>query len=44
MRTTGPANGEIEISTSPGCEEKIFSLIQYLKEDGGIHAKEKTSY
>jgi len=34
MRTVNPANGEIEISISPGCEEGIFSLIKYLKEEG----------
>ncbi len=34
MRTINPANGEIEISISPGCEEDIFSLIRYLKEEG----------
>jgi len=34
MRTINPANGEIEISISPGCEEDIFSLIKYLKEEG----------
>lgn len=34
MRTINPANGEIEISISPGYEEDIFSLIRYLKEEG----------
>lgn len=34
MRTINPANGEIEIYISPGCEEDIFSLIKYLKEEG----------
>ncbi|NVM25684.1 MAG: DUF4911 domain-containing protein [Desulfobacterales bacterium] len=41
MRTINPVNGEIEISLSPGCEEEIFSLINYLKEEGGIHVEEK---
>lgn len=35
MRTINPVNGEIEISISPGCEQEIFSLIKYLKEEGG---------
>ncbi len=43
MRTINPANGEIEISISPGCEEEIFSLIRYLKEEGGIYVGEKRS-
>lgn len=34
MRTINPVNGEIEISISPGCEQEIFSLIKYLKEEG----------
>ena len=34
VRTINPANGEIEISISPGCEEEIFSLIKYLKGEG----------
>ena len=41
MRTINPVNGEIEISLPPGCEEEIFSLINYLKEEGGIHVVEK---
>ncbi len=39
MRTINPANGEIEISISPGCEKEISSLIKYLKEEGSIHIK-----
>jgi len=39
MRTINPANGEIEISISPGCEKEISSLIKYLKEEGSIHVK-----
>jgi hypothetical protein len=31
------AHGEIEISIAPGCEEEIFSLINYLKGEGSIH-------
>lgn len=34
VRTINPANGEIEISISPGCEGEIFSLIKYLKGEG----------
>jgi hypothetical protein len=41
MRTINPVNGEIEISLPLGCEAEIFSLINYLKEEGGIHVVEK---
>jgi hypothetical protein len=41
MRTINPANGEVEISISPGCKEDIFSLIKYLKEEESIYVKEK---
>jgi len=43
MRTINPAKGEIEISISPGCEQEIFSLIRYLREEGGIYVEEKRS-
>ena len=42
MRTINPANGEIEISISPGYKEEIFSLIKCLKEEGSIHVKDKS--
>ena len=44
VRTINPANGEIEISIAPGCKEDIFSLIEYLKEEGSIHVKTERSY
>jgi hypothetical protein len=39
MRTIDAANGEVEISISPGCEKEILSLIHYLKGEGCIHVK-----
>ena len=39
VRTINPANGDIEISIAPGCEEEIASLIRYLREEGSIHVK-----
>ncbi len=44
VRTINPANGEIEISIAPGYKEDIFSLIEYLKEEGSIHVKTERSY
>jgi hypothetical protein len=44
MRTINPANGEIEISISPGCKEDIFLLINYLKKEGSIHVNEEKFY
>jgi len=41
VRTINPEKGEIEISISPGCKEEVFSLINYLKEEGSIHVKDK---
>ncbi len=39
VRTIDPANGEIEISIAPGCDDEILPLIKYLKEEGSIHVK-----
>ncbi len=36
IRTISPSNGEIEISIAPGCEGEIFSVLKYLKGEGGI--------
>ena len=44
VRTINPANGEIEISIAPGYKEDIFSIIEYLKEEGSIHVKKERSY
>ena len=44
VRTIDPANGEIEISIAPGCDEEIFSLIKYLREEGSIHVKAEGPY
>ncbi len=44
VRTINPTNGEIEISIAPGYKEDIFSLIEYLKEEGSIHVKTERSY
>jgi len=44
VRTIDPANGEIEISIAPGCDEEILSLISYLKEEGSIHVKAERPY
>ena len=44
VRTINPANGEIEISIAPGYKEDIFSIIEYLKEEGSIHVKTERSY
>ena len=44
VRTIDPANGEIEISIAPGCDEEILSLINYLKEEGSIHVKAERPY
>jgi hypothetical protein len=44
VRTIDPADGEIEISIAPGCDEEILSLINYLKEEGSIHVKAERPY
>ena len=40
MKTINPENGEIQISIAPGCDDDVFSLIKYLKEEGTIHIHE----
>jgi hypothetical protein len=37
MRTINPENGEVEISIASGCADDVFSLIEYLKQEGDIH-------
>jgi hypothetical protein len=44
VRTIDPAHGEIEISIAPGCDEELFSLIKYLREEGSIHVKAERPY
>jgi hypothetical protein len=44
VRTIDPAHGEIEISIAPGCDEEVFSLIKYLREEGSIHVKAERPY
>jgi hypothetical protein len=44
VRTIDPADGEIEISIAPGCDEEVFSLIKYLREEGSIHVKAERPY
>jgi ribonucleotide reductase beta subunit family protein with ferritin-like domain len=41
MRTIDPEKGEIEISIAPGCEKEMFSLINYLTDEGSIHVTHK---
>lgn len=44
VRTVNAADGNIEISIAPGCEEEVFSLISHLKREGTIHVKAEKFY
>ena len=37
VRTIDPHEALIEIQISPGCEEMIFELLDYLKKNEGIN-------